>query len=328
VGQAHDLAARVLARDRRALARAITLVESTLAEDEALAEALLAALLPRAGGGLRIGISGPPGAGKSTFIEAFGLHLIGQGHKVAVLAVDPSSPRSGGAILGDKTRMEGLARHPDAFVRPSASGGTLGGVALRTGEAVTVAEAAGYDRVLVETVGVGQSETAVADLADMFMLLVAPGGGDELQGVKRGIVELADLVVVTKDDGDLAAAAGRLAADYGSALPLLRPPGPGWRPRVVRCSALTGSGIAAVAAETEAFVQATASFRGARRAAQAQRRLWAALHDALDRRVRSDAGLSPLLKALEAEVAGGRASPLAAARRLLAEIFAKGSMRP
>src|SRR3954462_2371384 len=193
-----SLAEELRAGDRRALSRAITMVESRRAPDRERAEALLTSLLPYTGGAMRIGISGAPGVGKSTFIEAFGAHVTGQGHGLAVLAVDPSSRRSGGSILGDKTRMEALARNPAAFIRPSPAGTTLGGVARRTREAMLVAEAAGFDVILVETVGVGQSETAVADMVDCFLLPLLPGGGDELQGIKKGIVELADLIVVNK----------------------------------------------------------------------------------------------------------------------------------
>ena len=217
-----DLADAVRAGDRRALARAITLVESTRRDHRADAVALLDAILPATGTATRVGISGAPGAGKSTFIEALGLHLVDAGHRVAVLAVDPSSARSGGSILGDKTRMEQLSRRPEAFIRPSPSGGTLGGVARRTREALLVCEAAGFDVVLVETVGVGQSEVAVAGMVDLFVLLLAPGAGDELQGVKRGIVELADLIVVNKADGDLLDPARHTAADYAHALHLVR----------------------------------------------------------------------------------------------------------
>ena len=207
------LAQRVLAGDRRALARAITLIESRRPDHQERAERLLARLLPQTGQetgrAIRLGISGTPGAGKSTFIEAFGRHVIGHGHKIAVLTVDPSSQRSGGSILGDKTRMQTLAQAPEAFIRPSPTGGTLGGVARRTREAALACEAAGYGVIVIETVGVGQSETAVADMVDCFALLLAPGGGDELQGIKRGIIELADLVLVNKADGDLLAAAER-----------------------------------------------------------------------------------------------------------------------
>ncbi|PWC95248.1 methylmalonyl Co-A mutase-associated GTPase MeaB, partial [Azospirillum sp. TSO5] len=216
------LAEAVRSGDRRALARAITLIESTRADHRATADALLAALLPYTGNSVRLGISGVPGVGKSTFIEAFGLHVIGLGHKVAVLAVDPSSQRTGGSILGDKTRMVDLSREANAFIRPSPAGTTLGGVARRTREAMLICEAAGFDVIVVETVGVGQSETAVADMVDLFMLLLLPAGGDELQGIKKGIVELADLVVVNKADGDLAATARHTVADYRHALALLR----------------------------------------------------------------------------------------------------------
>src|ERR1700712_4418227 len=217
-----DLARAVREGDRRALARAITLVESTRSDHRDDAVALLEELLPATGGSTRVGISGAPGAGKSTFIETLGVHLVDAGHRVAVLAVDPSSARSGGSILGDKTRMEQLSRRPEAFIRPSPSGGTLGGVARRTREALLGCEAGGFDVVLVETVGVGQSEVAVAGMVDLFMLLLGPGAGDELQGVKRGIVELADVLVVNKADGALADAARNTAADYAHALHLVR----------------------------------------------------------------------------------------------------------
>ena len=216
--------------DRRALAQAITLVESSRPDHRPLADRLLEILLPRTGRSIRIGISGAPGVGKSTFIESFGLHVLAQGHRLAVLAVDPSSRLGGGSILGDKTRMTRLAGEAKAFIRPSPAGGTLGGVARRTREAMLVAEAAGYDVVLVETVGVGQSETAVADMTDMFLLMLLPGSGDDLQGIKRGIVELADLILVNKADGALKELASRTAADYQHALRLLHPASPGWTP--------------------------------------------------------------------------------------------------
>ncbi|WP_052121509.1 methylmalonyl Co-A mutase-associated GTPase MeaB, partial [Inquilinus limosus] len=239
------IAARIRDGDRRALARAITLVESRRADHRERAEALLEALAPAAGGAVRIGISGPPGVGKSTFIESLGLHLTGQGHRVAVLAVDPSSQRSGGSILGDKTRMELLTRDPAAFIRPSPAGSTLGGVARRTRETLLLCEAAGHDVVIVETVGVGQSETAVAQMVDVFLLLLLPGAGDELQGIKRGIVEVADILVVNKADGDRKGAANHAAAEYRHALALLRGTG-GWTPPVLQCSALENRGIDAV----------------------------------------------------------------------------------
>jgi LAO/AO transport system kinase len=218
--------AALLAGERRALARAITLVESTRPDHREQAEALIEAILPHAGNSIRLGISGVPGVGKSTFIEAFGLHLIAAGRRVAVLAVDPSSRRTGGSILGDKTRMEALSRHDQAFIRPSPSRGTLGGVTRRTRESILLCEAAGFDVILVETVGVGQSETAVADMVDLFCLLLLPSAGDELQGIKKGIVELAELILVNKADGDTRKAAHQAVADYRAALRLLRPLSP------------------------------------------------------------------------------------------------------
>ncbi len=305
--------------DRRALARAITLVESTRDDHRAEAVQLLDDLLGQSGGAVRIGISGPPGVGKSTFIESFGLHLIDQDHRVAVLAVDPSSSRTGGSILGDKTRMEELGRHPDAFIRPTPGGGQLGGVARRTREAMLLCEAFGFDVVIVETIGVGQSEIAVADMVDLFILLVSPGGGDELQGIKRGIMELADLVVVNKADGDLAAAAGRTAGDYANALHLMRPKWPGWTARALRCSALTGAGIDEVWQAVEEFraaVGADGSLERAR-AAQATAWMWSEVRDDLVGLFRADPRVRELLGPLEEAVAAGSTSPTAAARRLL-----------
>ena len=238
-----QLATRLVDGDRRALARSITLVESTRPDHRSEAAALLDAVLARTGGAVRLGITGTPGAGKSTFIEELGGHLTAAGHRVAVLAVDPSSRRSGGSILGDKTRMERLARDPHAFIRPSPSGGSVGGVARRTREAALLCEAAGFDVIVVETVGVGQSEVAVADMVDCFCLIAAPGGGDELQGIKRGIMELADVVVVNKADGDLLPAARRAIADYRQAVHLLRPKHAGWEVPVLATSALEGAGV-------------------------------------------------------------------------------------
>lgn len=242
------LAPLILTGDRRALARAITLVESTRADHRAQALALLEVLAGHGRQALRIGLSGTPGVGKSTFIESFGMMLCDRGLRVAVLAVDPSSARTGGSILGDKTRMERLSRHPRAFIRPSPSQAHLGGVARRTREAVALCEAAGFDVVIIETVGVGQSETVVAELSDAFLLLLAPAGGDELQGVKRGIMEAADLIVVNKADGDLKATATRTCADYAGALRLLRKraqDAPGY-PRAMTASALHEQGLADV----------------------------------------------------------------------------------
>ncbi len=317
--KAADLAGQVRAGDRRALARAITLIESTKIDHLGEGEALLEALLPHSGSSVRVGISGVPGVGKSTFIERLGLDLVGAGHKVAVLAVDPSSRVSGGSILGDKTRMEELSRHPAAFIRPSPTGGTLGGVARRTREAMLICEAAGFDVVIVETVGVGQSETAVAEMVDIFLLLLLPGGGDELQGIKKGIVELADVVVVNKADGDLAAAAERAAAEYHAALGLLRAPNPNWRPPVLRCSALTGAGIAEVwetVQEHKAVMEANGA-RAAKRSAQAGAWMWSEVREGLLREFREHPEVSAALADLEAEVRAGQTPPTAAARRLI-----------
>jgi LAO/AO transport system kinase len=305
------LADDIQAGDRRALARAITLVESTRADHRDEAAALLDAVMPATGSATRVGISGAPGAGKSTFIEALGMHLVDAGHRVAVLAVDPSSTRSKGSILGDKTRMEELSRRPEAFIRPSPSGGTLGGVARRTREALLVCEAGGFDVVLVETVGVGQSEVAVAGMVDLFVLLLAPGAGDDLQGVKRGIVELADLVVVNKADGALLDLARHTAADYAHALHLVGPA------RVLLASAREGTGIAEMWVAVAELVQ-SARDSGAlvqRRADQATDWMWSEVIDTLVERVKRDANAASA--ALEREVAAGRISPTTAARRLL-----------
>jgi LAO/AO transport system kinase len=307
--------------DRRALSRAITLVESSRDDHRAEAEELLDRLLPSAGNALRLGISGAPGVGKSTFIEAFGLTAIGAGHRVAVLAVDPSSKRSGGSILGDKTRMAELARHADAYIRPSPAGKTLGGVARRTRDAVVLAEAAGFDVVIVETVGVGQSETAVADMVDLFLLLLAPGGGDDLQGIKKGIVELADLLVVNKADGDLKPAALRAVADYRHALRMLRPAAADdSMPLVLAASALTGEGIAQVwqRVEHQAATLLASGERERRRARQAHAALWSEIGEGLLDLFKADRRVAARLRDLEAQVAGGTLTPSAAARAALA----------
>jgi LAO/AO transport system kinase len=312
-----ELARQVIDGDRRALARAITLVESTRADHRAEAEALLAEVLPHAGGAVRVGISGSPGAGKSTFIEALGTHLVDREHRVAVLAVDPSSTRSGGSILGDKTRMEQLTRSPDAFVRPSPTGGTLGGVARRTREAMLLCEAARFDVVLVETVGVGQSEVKVAAMVDLFLVLVAPGGGDELQGLKRGIMELADLVVVNKADGELASVAAHTAADYAAALHLVRPRLQHWTPRVLTCSALTGTGIPAVWDAVAEFRVAVAGELPGLRAGQNREWMWSEVTDTLLDALTADTDTAALAHRLEAEVAAGTTTPTAAARAVV-----------
>ena len=308
------------AGDRRALARAITLVESTTAADQKQSEKLLDEILPRTGGAIRIGISGAPGVGKSTFIEAFGLHLTGQGKKVAVFAIDPSSRRGGGSVLGDKTRMEKLARDPNAYIRPSPAGTTLGGVARRTRECLLLAEAAGFDVVLVETVGVGQSETAVADMTDLFVLLASPGGGDDLQGIKRGVMELADLVIVTKADGDLLPAARRAVADYHAALHLMRPKHQGLFPKVLAVSSIERSGIAEAWREMRVVHDALATDGRltALRAEQARRWFWSEVQASLSEAILSDAVLAGRAGELEAAVLNGAVLPYAAARSLVA----------
>lgn len=315
-----SMAQALCAGDRRALAQAITLFESTRHDHRDQAEALLAEILPQTGNSVRIGISGIPGVGKSTFIEALGLHVIERGHKVAVLAVDPSSPRTGGSILGDKTRMVDLSRAPEAFIRPSPSGGTLGGVARRTRDALLACEAAGFDVIIVETVGVGQSETAVADLVDLFLLLLPPAGGDELQGIKKGIVELADLVVVNKADGDLMAAADRAQRDYTNALHLLRPALHDWTPPVLKCSALERDGIGGVWEAVERYC-ATLGPKGLiteRRATQARAWMWGEVSETLLQRLRTHEDVRETVAELEARVTSGELTPAEAARQILA----------
>jgi LAO/AO transport system kinase len=318
-----ELADKIKAGDRRALARGITLVESRREDHRRSAEKLLDLLLPKAGKSIRLGISGPPGVGKSTFIEAFGQYLIDEGHKVAVLAIDPSSKISGGSILGDKTRMTELAKRKEAFIRPSPAGETLGGVARRTREAMLLCEAAGFDVVVVETVGVGQSETAVAEMTDMFLLLLSPGGGDDLQGVKRGVMELADLLIVNKADGDLAAAAERTASDYAHALRLMHALHADWQPSVVKCSALKGQGMKEVWDKVQAFRKATAKSGefDTRRREQAKNWLWQEVSDGLLDRLKADPDLADRLARLEAKVTQRKASPAAAARSLRSSFF-------
>ena len=322
-----DFAKGVLNGDRRSLARAITLAESTRTDHRAEAEALLAELLPRSGQSVRVGISGAPGVGKSSFIEAFGLHLTEQGHRVAVLAVDPSSRISGGSILGDKTRMEELSRHPSAFIRPSPAGSSLGGVARRTRECVLICEAAGFDVVIVETVGVGQSETAVAEMCDLFLLLLAPAAGDELQGIKKGIVELADMIVVNKADGDLVEAANHAAADYRSAVHMIRPASPNWRVPVLTCSALTGDGIEKVWRKIEDYREkmgASGEF-AARRSNQAKAWMWSEIEESLIAALRVHPDVAKRVDTLEGEVAQGARSPGAAAREMLSTFLDKSA---
>ncbi len=313
------LAAALISQDRRALARAITLVESTRADHRSQAEALLAALPKPDKPSIRLGITGAPGVGKSTFIEAFGGHLTARGHQVAVLAVDPSSSRTGGSILGDKTRMAELSRDPSAFIRPTPAGTSLGGVARRTREAMALVEAAGFDVTIVETVGVGQSEYAVADMVDIFLLLVAPGGGDELQGIKRGIMELADLLIVNKADGAWSGAASNAAADYRNALNLMRPKIAWWNVEVLLASALEGTGLSEIWRTVEEFQQKLTAhdIGSSARAAQARRWLWEEIEDDLMTTLKSDPNLVSLITAREEQVGLGDITPSAAARDIL-----------
>ena len=314
------LADGVRAGVRRALAKAITLVESTRADHQEGAQRLLELLLPHTGRAARVGITGVPGAGKSTFIEAFGLYLIAQGKRVAVLAVDPSSARSGGSILGDKTRMARLSTNPEAFIRPSPSGGSLGGVARRTREAMLVCEAAGYDVVLIETVGVGQSEIAVASMVDFFLVLLLPGGGDELQGIKKGIIEIADALAVNKSDGDNVRRAGQAVAEYRAALRLFRHASPSWDPPVVQVSALEARGMDEVwrtILEHRRRLGESGEL-AARRREQQQQWLWSMLRDGLEQHFLLREDVRRLLPVMEAAVAEARLTPTEAARRLLA----------
>lgn len=315
------------AQQRRAIAKAITLLESTRADHRERADALLTELLPHSGKSFRLGISGVPGVGKSTFIEALGLALIARGHRVAVLAIDPSSSVSGGSILGDKTRMEHLSVHPQAYIRPSPASGTLGGVAARTREAMLVCEAAGYDIVIVETVGVGQSEIAVAGMTDMFVLLQLPNAGDDLQAIKRGVMELADLVVINKADLDPDAAT-RARAQITSALRLLGQHGNPehahhdaalWHPQVLQLSALKGEGL-------DRFWQAVTEFRAlqekggrlaARRRGQALQWMWERIESGLRQAFRQHPGVRALLPGLTKQVEEGTLAASTAARQLL-----------
>jgi LAO/AO transport system kinase len=315
------------AAQRRAIAKTITLLESTRADHRARADELLNALLPASGGSLRLGISGVPGAGKSTFVEALGMRLISRGHRVAVLAVDPSSSVSGGSILADKTRMEQLSADPRAFIRPSPAGGTLGGVAEKTREAMLVCEAAGYDIVIVETVGVGQSETAVAGMTDIFVLLQLPNAGGDLQAIKKGVTELADLIVVNKADLDPDAAT-RARATILSSLRLMGPQGRGerghrdpggWQPQVLQLSALEGTGLEEFWAAVERFrdLQTRSGRFAARRRAQDQAWMWERIDAGLKARFKSHPEVRQALPAMTEQVRSGRIAASVAARRLL-----------
>jgi LAO/AO transport system kinase len=313
------IAEQVLAGDRRALAQAITLVESNRPDDRAPGRALLEKLVPYSGKSLRIGISGVPGVGKSTFIESLGNHLIDNGMKVAVLAVDPSSAVSGGSILGDKTRMERLSQRKEAYIRPSPAGETLGGVARRTRETMLLVEAAGFDIVLVETVGVGQSETTVSRMTDMFLLMLLPAGGDELQGIKRGIVELADLILVNKADGNLELAAEQSVTDYRKALAFMHPRSANWEVPVEACSALHGTQTAHIWEIIQKFRSSreAAGLIEANRAQQARNWMWNEIRNGLVERLKADPAVAERARELESAVVENRMSPTSAADELM-----------
>ena len=316
----------VRAGNRATLARAVTLVESASEDDARLAEEVLAALLPHTGGAHRVGVSGPPGVGKSTLLEALGSRLVDAGARVAVLAIDPSSTVSGGSILGDKTRMPRLSTHERAFVRPSPSAATLGGVARRTREVMLLCEAAGYDHVIVETVGVGQSETLVCDMVDTFLVLAQPGAGDELQGIKKGILELADVVAVTKADGEHVDAAQRALSELRLALHLQRPRHASWRPEVLALSAKTGAGLEDLVAILRRHRRALAEAGDLAqlRSRQARSWLWTVVEERLVESFRADPRVRARAPELEARVESGAELPTRAARTLLAEIFRGG----
>ena len=313
------LADQVRQGDRRALAKAITLAESTRDDHRQQTAELLETLIPDSGNSIRIGISGAPGVGKSTFIEVLGSHLIKLGHSVAVLAVDPSSAVTGGSILGDKTRMETLAFAEKAFVRPSPAGSTLGGVARRTRESMLLCEAAGFDIILVETVGVGQSETTVADMTDMFLLLLLPAGGDELQGIKRGIMELADLILVNKADGDQVALAARTMGDYRSAVQFLASRFDDWQTPVMSCSSINDEGIVEVWGQVDAFkkILSKTGQLQQRRAEQAKAWMWSEMTESLVADLKADERIRSLVPDIESAVLAGELPATVAAQRVL-----------
>jgi LAO/AO transport system kinase len=305
--------------DRQAMAKTITLLESKRAEKAERGRAILEALVPHTGQSMRVGVTGPPGVGKSSFIESLGIYLLERGHRVAVLAVDPSSPVTGGSILGDKTRMDRLAQQERAFIRPSPSGGSLGGVAERTREAMLICEAAGYDVVIVETVGIGQSEITVRSMVDFFLVLLQPGAGDELQGIKKGVLELADTLVVNKADGAQLEAARRCVGDHSRALSLLHPQSAHWTPRVLSASALEGTGIEDVwqtILEHSAVMESSGD-RQARRREQARAWMWSLVDEGLRQAFRAHPAVADWIESLEQEVQNLEITPAAAARSLL-----------
>jgi LAO/AO transport system kinase len=322
VGQAgpsaDDLVQGVLAHDRARLGRTITLIESKNPAHNARAQEVLVKLLPHTGRAYRIGITGVPGVGKSTFIEAFGCYLIDQGHRVAVLAVDPTSPLSGGSILGDKTRMVNLGQREEAFIRPSPSGGTLGGVTKTTRQTMVACDAAGYDVILVETVGTGQSEIAVSDMTDFFLVLMLPGAGDELQGIKKGVLEIADMIVVNKADGDNEIRAKQAVVHYRNALHITQPKTPTWHPPVGMCSSVKESGLAEIWAHLENYkgkLSGTGEWQQ-KRQKQRVKWMWAMIQDKLMSDFRNSTVITEALPAIETELLSGRLTVTRAVERL------------
>ena len=319
-----DYVEGVISQDRSILARAITLVESTHVDHRVLADSVLTKLLSHAGRARRVGITGLPGVGKSTFIETLGKQLTSTGTRVAVLAVDPTSSRTGGSILGDKTRMQELARDPSAFIRPSPTSGTLGGVARATRESMILCEAAGYDIILVETVGVGQSETTVAEMVDFFIALMLPGAGDELQGIKKGLLEIADMIVVNKADGSTKNAAERAASEYRRALHILKPVIPTWMPPAHTCSAISGDGLADIWKDIEhhrELLKTSGEF-DEKRKQQRVRWMWSMIQDRLLLEIEKNKSLQNIARALEAQVMEDQITPGLAASKVVAAINA------
>lgn len=315
----------IKAGDVNLLGQAITLIESRLHAHQEMAQMIIEKCLPFAGNSVRIGITGVPGVGKSTFIEALGMEIVNSGHKLAVLAVDPSSERSGGSILGDKTRMEDLSVHKNAFIRPSPSAGSLGGVARKTRETIVLCEAAGYDTIFIETVGVGQSETAVHSMVDFFLLLMLSGAGDELQGIKRGIMEMADAIAITKADGQNIEKAGLARIQYQIALHLFPPTGSGWEPKVVTCSAVTKTGIDDVWKLIREYTDVTnaSGFFASNRLHQSKYWLYESVNSALKERFYDNDTVKSELKKLEADIAADKISSFVAAAKLLDLYFDK-----
>jgi len=318
-----DLLNGILAGERSMLSRGITLIESARSDDQEIARQLVNKCLPHSGKSIRLGITGVPGAGKSTFIESFGIQLIEQNHKVAVLAIDPSSQRSKGSILGDKTRMESLSTNPNAFIRPSASSGTLGGVARATREAVILCEAAGFDLIIIETVGVGQSETAVAQIVDFFLLLMLAGGGDELQGIKRGIMEMADLIVINKADGDNLKKAELAKREYENALHLFPQLPSGWSPKVLTASALYSKGLTDIWDNIESYIKLTKenNYFNENRQEQSIHILYDGIRQSLSNRFFDKPEIKQKLKFYEEQILSARISPYQAAQLMLEMYF-------